>query len=65
MVKTSGAGAAVMAANSMINHQQNNQGGNLSPNYQPLPEPEKTSNLPPVTNNHSRNKRKKKRTDNF
>jgi len=58
----------------MINHQQNNQGGNLPPNYQPLPPAEKIQNLPPVINNHyhnlpsgenKKNRRKRKRTDNF
>jgi hypothetical protein len=52
-----------MVANSMINHQQNNQGGNLPPNYQPLPAQqnnysppaENVPNLPPVINNHYHN----------
>jgi hypothetical protein len=55
-IKTGGtAGAAFTVANGMINHQQNNQGGNLPPNYQPLPPAENIQNLPPVINNHYHN----------
>lgn len=73
-VKTGGVGGAVMVADSLISQSQkkklgenNNQGGNLPPNYQPLPQgnnnvnnqllpaAENTANLPPVINNHYHN----------
>jgi hypothetical protein len=74
VVKTGGVAGATMVANSMINHRNNNQGGNLPPNYQPLPPAENnqqnTQNLPPVINNHYHNlpgknyqKKKKKKKD--
>ena len=61
-VKTGGVAGAFTVANDMINR-NNNQGGNLPPNYQPLPPAqnnysppaENIQNLPPVINNHYHN----------
>jgi hypothetical protein len=59
VVKTGGVGGAVMVADSLIQQGGNKQGGNLPPNYQPLPQAQNNYSPLPVENQQNNYKKKK------